>query len=576
MLCNLLPNSIKKMPNFNPESPLTEYKEVDETNHPPIDFNYLKSHPEERIEHKSLCFTWSDFLDIFEVIKANQAEIVGDSSNLISKTFDKLTFHTHTCEQKIEKDEKEGKKTFIFMTKLEMDEKLKEKINEKKDKKFSFQGSESMSESSKEVFILQRVKYCINTIVKHLNELTKTNFNIDDSTENLLGSLSKIIKMEGFSEMLKEKTLPLEWFGLYLQSNIENIPEEYKKNNYFLLYKELIDESLSNLDKIKYDDSLNFLYNKISDSEKVIDISSNSLKSISTNEKKFEILFFIHKKEIPVTMLIYKDPLDDIISNLKFEKEQKPQETSGGKSIMSKIFCRNILEFCQLFPSLLFSSITDYFYFEQEINLKPFLSEYFKIIYEYVEKDKIFSSYNEEERKNIQLQIENFIHFQLYNKIFCSKRDEIDNIIFNNCCNYNWLIPKFMDSKLDYQDNKMAQITAYFVHNMLMEKCPENKIHVFEKIEMIISNILILNGFDEKYYNKLMLYVFINAKPKNLNSCFRYIKLFLDDELLVKYKDKLQKFEQIIKDLSNFNETYLDGDLKDEQYKMKLLFASSK
>ena len=29
-----------------------------------------------------------------------------------------------------------------------------------------------------------------------------------------------MISLEGFSEMLKEKTLPIEWFGLYLQSNI--------------------------------------------------------------------------------------------------------------------------------------------------------------------------------------------------------------------------------------------------------------------------------------------------------------------------------------------------------------------
>jgi len=40
------------------------------------------------------------------------------------------------------------------MTKLVMDEKLKEKINEKKDKKFSFQESESLNETNKEIFIL--------------------------------------------------------------------------------------------------------------------------------------------------------------------------------------------------------------------------------------------------------------------------------------------------------------------------------------------------------------------------------------------------------------------------------------
>ena len=46
----------------------------------------------------------------------------------------------------------------------------------------------------------------------------------NESTENFVIGLNKMISMEGFSEMLKEKKLPLEWFGLYLQSNIENIP----------------------------------------------------------------------------------------------------------------------------------------------------------------------------------------------------------------------------------------------------------------------------------------------------------------------------------------------------------------
>ena len=78
--------------------------------------------------------------------------------------------------------------------------------------------------------------------------------------------------MEGFSEILKEKKLPLEWYGLYLQSNIENIPQNYKENNYALLYNELIEESKDNLMKIQNDDSLNTLYSKIINSEKMIDI----------------------------------------------------------------------------------------------------------------------------------------------------------------------------------------------------------------------------------------------------------------------------------------------------------------
>ena len=94
----------------------------------------------------------------------------------------------------MEKEESEGKRTYICMTKLVMDDKLKEKINEKKDKKFSFQEAENMNDSSKENFILQRVKFSINTIIKHLNVLKRTNFYIDEneSTENFVIGLKKM------------------------------------------------------------------------------------------------------------------------------------------------------------------------------------------------------------------------------------------------------------------------------------------------------------------------------------------------------------------------------------------------
>ena len=187
----------------------------------------------------------------------------------------------------------------------------------------SFQSKQDLDRTNNEYFILSRVKYCINTIIKHLNPLSKTNFFVDDkeSTENFVKGLNKMISLEGFSEMLKEKTLPLEWFGLYLQSNIENIPFEYRSNNYSQLYNELIDESMKNLNKIQNDNSLNTIYSKIINSEKMIDISRNNLKRIKSNKKKFEILDFILKAEIPITIYIYRSAPNEI-SHIEFVKKR--------------------------------------------------------------------------------------------------------------------------------------------------------------------------------------------------------------------------------------------------------------
>ena len=158
------------------------------------EFNFIEMHPEERIEHQSFCINYKEILMIYNIIKSNEEKIVGDQNSIVYKTYKKLSFHVESIRKKMEKEENEGKRTFLCLTKLAMDDKLKEKINEKKDKKFSFQESASISESNKEDFILERVKYSINTIIKNLNVLKRTNFYLDEneSTENLKMNQQKI------------------------------------------------------------------------------------------------------------------------------------------------------------------------------------------------------------------------------------------------------------------------------------------------------------------------------------------------------------------------------------------------
>ena len=528
------------------------------------EFNFLKMHPEERIEHQSLCLNYKDILMIYNIIKNNEIQIVGDPEGIVYKTYKKLSFHEESIKKKIEKEENEGKKTFICMTKLVMDEKLKEKINEKKDKKFSFQESESMDDSNKEIFILKRIKYSINTIIKHLNILKRTNFYMDEneSTENFVIGLNKMISMEGFSEMLKEKKLPLEWFGLYLQSNIENIPENYRKDNYALLYNELIKESMENLEKIKNDDSLNIIYNKIINSEKMIDISSNGLKRITNNTKKFEIFFFILKIEIPVTIVIHYKKNSDKISYIELEK--KDLQVIHKKKLLFSFFkedlnmtdlkkyeCKSISEFCDSFPSLQ-SEILDCFNYEEEVKLTQFLEEYFKITNEYVMKEEMFSGYEEEEKKNIQQQIENYIHAQIYNKIFTSNPSENDIKIKTICEKHKNIKASNINEKVKYDDEKMVQIMIHFVENMENEMSPANKIHEFEIIDMIINNIIDIYGYDQSYYNSLLLYVFIKANPKIIDSTLKYINIFLNNDLKMQYDGLIKKMKNLVKSLSEF------------------------
>ena len=535
-----------------------------------IEFDFLKAHPEERLEHQSMCITWKDFEAIYNIIKSNESGVVGDKDGIVYKTYKKMTFHEATLKKKMDTDSNNSKRTYIYLAKLILDDELKEKIEAKRDKKFSFQSNETLSDANNETFILARVKYCINTIIKHLNALSRTNFFVDEkeSTENFVKGLNKMISLEGFSEMLKEKALPLEWFGLYLQSNIENIPSEYRSNNYSKLYSELIDESNENLTKIQNDNSLNMIYSKIINSEKMIDISKNNLKRIKSNEKKFEILDFILKTEIPVTINVYRNSEKQIFKIEFIKKGIKSTYVPQQGEELTAQDCNNIVEFCESFPFLSRESttdITDILKFEEDIDLKTSLNDYFNIIHEYVKEEKMYKEFKDEEEKiKIRIQIEDFIHAQLYDKIYSGMAVLEDINIFRKCFTLKWVKPTMLNEKLTYLDEKMTQMMRSFIRNIDEEISPNNKLREFEKLDLIINNMITLYGYTKDVYLSIMTFAFIKGQPYQLNSCYRYIKMYYSRKLPKKRGEELLKqFEKLLDKITNFSEKDLVGITKE-------------
>ena len=370
-----------------------------------------------------------------------------------------------------------------------------------------------------------------------------------------------MISLEGLSEILKEKTLPLEWFGLYLQSNIDNIPSEYKSNNFAQLYNELIDESEDNLNKIQNDNSLNTIYSKIINSEKMIDISKNNLKRIKSNQKKFEILDFILKAEIPITIYIFRNDQNEI-SHIEFTKKgEEPKYNSEEKEEIKKFDCKNIVEFCESFPFLTRENSMDVLEFEEQIGLKDSLRDYFNIILEYVNKG--FAE--ESEKTIIKIQIEDFIHAQLYDKIYSGMAVSNDINIFKKCFTLKWIKPIMLNEKLTYLDEKMIQMMRSFIRNIDEEISPNNKLREFEKLDLIINNMITLYGYTKDVYLSILLFAFIKGQPFQLNSSYKYIEMFYSENLPKERGIELiNKFKRLLDKITNFSEKDLVGISKEE------------
>jgi hypothetical protein len=105
-------------------------------------------------------------------------------------------------------------------------------------------------------FILKRIKFCIKLILKNLNLINHkvySSLSQASTTEKFFIALDQIIQLEDFSGTEVNDKIPINWYSLFMTSNISFLPEEYKKNDYMKLYLELLKEE---------EDELSILHDK--------------------------------------------------------------------------------------------------------------------------------------------------------------------------------------------------------------------------------------------------------------------------------------------------------------------------
>ena len=81
-----------------------------------------------------------------------------------------------------------------------------------------------------------------------------------------------------FQEQNNKQKIPLIFYATYLENNLESLPENYKANNYYLLFSELIKEKEQSVKDAKNEDVINQLYLKVKNSEKLNMIINSKLQ----------------------------------------------------------------------------------------------------------------------------------------------------------------------------------------------------------------------------------------------------------------------------------------------------------
>jgi hypothetical protein len=563
--------------NFNKFSELKENEQYNEK-------EYFNIYPDQIYYFQCVCISANQINIIIQTIQKSK-EKLGKNHPLClnaKSLFDKINF--------LKKLNENNNKYFIYLRKIKNPNKKKEIFF--KEEKMTF----SKTDNKEHDYIITRFKYCLKIIFKSLNLFNPRIHSFleeTETTEKLIIGLNKIIELEDFNE--SENKIPLSWYSFYLNNCIKNLNEEYKKENYKKLYNELLNDVTNSIDKLRnlnnilnsilgmnirfaekkneyvYKDYLKFksIENFIR-IDKFMEISNiNICIRKTTKEEK------IKKSDLPSLQI---SKIENCIHNGNSKKifDSKPEKRPFIKRIANFIpsfnsdlntnnnnnyninnpayfargslptinkyivnenegHCNNILEFIRIFQN--FKEIKeDIFLGENRNEICNTFENYMFIVLENINKDPIFTGYDDERKKIVLDDLENYILRKMYKRNFPEEILEEDNIFYQKCKAFSWIKPEHLLIKEKMRNEIIWEKGIDMLKNMDNEKSPIDKLNCIRSVEYLILNSInfclcerdSIAGADDLY--PIFAYLVLKSKPKRFISNINYINCFLYGE----------------------------------------------
>ena len=306
----------------------------------------------------------------------------------------------------------------------------------------------------------------------------------------------------------------------YLKLNIENLPNKYKKNNYSLLFNELIIEIKNKIDILNSNIIFEH-YKKINEAEKINILSSYYNSQIKNLEKLEYIKYLYQKLLLPCDFIVEKD-INDVIIKMKYCSENE---------------MNNIENMINNFPDFRsyekeYDNILD---IEEKAEVPKAIKDYFSAMKILIKDDYLFDKLEEKEKREISYDLENYILNKLHDKIFPSQFSEEDLFIYQKCEKlYNMKPEQIIDNKKIINQNLLKEASKYF-QKISIGITPKEKLDYMLKGLKIIQNLITLvtgkelMGSDDIYES--FFYSMCIAKIKNLSSNVQYINMYLNRNL---------------------------------------------
>ena len=515
-----------------------------------IVYDYFKDNPDEIMRLQGICFSLSDVLYIISLISKDQKKIFRNlpKYDFFNKTVERIKCDDYKLDELIKNS---NKKVFYVIFKDERNTQLEQLFQSKKTNYTAFTVDEKTDKDPQT--ICKRIKFCIKYILKNI-ELNFSYLNKASSNDKFFSAIYYELNEEGENTEILDK-VPIKWYSKYIYENKHNLDINYRKNDFQLLFNEILEEENNKLIELKNITSKIITKNNININcaNDLINKINFSLEDILEEKKCTKIEKFIDTEEIKICMLTTRDNNEAQKIFIRDVKDcnikNDNHNLEGNKKNKNVISChtRYIKDFINKFSYERWeidisrpppkNIISEDIRGDRKYKIHKTFKDYMDIIKDRIKKPIInknlfddITDYNELAEK-----IYDYILRQIYQYVYPKKPMNLDKNFYMKTKSIGWVTPNMLEIKC-------ISIEQLYFTQKCIERLDEaisvnDKLNCIREAHASLNNVIKFSfgkdsdaGQDE--ITPIFQYIIIKAQPHRIYSNIYYIKSFLEESEL--------------------------------------------
>ena len=312
----------------------------------------------------------------------------------------------------------------------------------------------------------------------------------------------------------------------YIQEHLDDLPHKYIQNNYKQIFIDILKEPEILIKELQYN-ILNKFHAKIRNSEKLNLISSKDYYQIK-NMERYSYTGHLFNKVI-LKGHLKKNIINKKLTSINLDLNKNNQAIQNNIDTIQS-FINEIPDF-RKFENNKENLIN----LEKKLKLNELINNYFKEVNNIVKNEKMISKFSAEEFLLITYELENYVLFKLYEKLYPLTDMPEDEFFYKKCCRLNFVKPDNIIKNKKMINEKLLEISISYISDISSKKTPVDKIKNFGKAIDILKNSMTFNsgktdlGLDDTL--PFIIYIVLKSKQKNLFTNISYCNLYINPEL---------------------------------------------